>query len=225
MIAVRVSFTHLRRGGCCRQVGSSDAGSAMPWKHRLSKGCCGCPLPQQELRQLHSRAQGLSFPVRQSHPCSEHFPAVISTGDLFHSKCWDLYILQADLLCHLFPLLCLSRWMLLGRRAAVSSGGPRGGPAGDALLSSCQVMPLGSFPPSWMTQGYKEWMGTTLLCICSRCCHCAPGTWSSIALTLLPGVGWCRSPEWSVSCAHSGARPTVCGSDACLQNYFSRFLS
>ena len=71
----------------------------------------------------------------------------------------------------------------------------RGGPAGAALLSRCHVMPLRSFPPSWVNQGCKERVGTTRICIFSRCCHSAPGTRSSITLTLLPGVGWCCSPE------------------------------
>ena len=70
-------------------MGSSGAGSGMPWKHQPSEGCWGCPLLQQELGQLHPCAQGLSLPVHWTHLRSEHFPVIISIGDLFQNKCWD----------------------------------------------------------------------------------------------------------------------------------------
>lgn len=111
-----------------------------------------------------------------------------------------------------------SCWMLLGRRATASGGGPWW-PTVARWSSNFVQVPGNAFPPSGLNQGCKERMGTTRICISSRCCHSAPSTRSGIILNLLPSIG-CRCPERS-----DGACPTVRGSDACLRNYFSRFLS
>lgn len=226
MTAVRVSCTHLRRGGCCWQVGSSGAGSAMPWKHRPSEGHFGCPQPQQELGQFHAlRPQGLSFPVRRSHLCPEHFPMVISMGGLFQSECWDVTSSKqtrraTSSPCALFLVpIQLDAGEELLDGAGEKSYSQQWWPTVARWSSNFVQVPGNAFPPSGLNQGCKERMGTTRICISSRCCHSAPSTRSGIILNLLPSIG-CRCPERS-----DGACPTVRGSDACLRNYFSRFLS
>lgn len=211
--------------GAAGRWGAAVQAQPCPESTDLQRDVLGVPCPSRSSGSSTHCAQGLSFPVRQSHLCPEHFPTVISMGGLFQSECWDLTSSEQTRRATSSPcaLLLVPIQLDAGEElldgAGEKSYSQQWWPAVAHWSSNFVQVPGNPFPPSGVNQGCKERMGTTRICISSRCCHSAPGTRSGIILTLLPSVG-CRCPEWS-----DGACPTVCGSDACLRNYFSRFLS
>lgn len=153
------------------------------------------------------------------------FPMVISMGGLFQSECWDVTSSKqtrraTSSPCALFLVpIQLDAGEELLDGAGEKSYSQQWWPTVARWSSNFVQVPGNAFPPSGLNQGCKERMGTTRICISLRCCHSAPSTRSGIILNLLPSIG-CRCPERG-----DGACPTVRGSDACLRNYFSRFLS
>lgn len=145
------SCMHLRRGGCCCQVGSSGAGSAMPGKHRPSEG-----------GSRPSRSLGSSTHVpRVPHPLCTAPTLALRT--FLQSVLWKVYFRVNAESPHpprrpVVPPLPTAACLLAGVSPAGCHSGEEqqpavvahGGPTGKTLLSRCQVVPSRSFPPLWV---------------------------------------------------------------------------